>query len=184
MADNIINQIKIGSNTYNVSDAVARTSLVRTLNFSTDNLSSEFSANSRYYRFMVNLSAISTSPVYASCIFATYKADIYRTSNLDLWTQVKIEGVYRNSGNTADDGYGLPQHITAIGKYGGVNGPANTWLACCDNLNLSKSKWTFYATAGLKYKIASERLDLFFFDYPNALTASTFVTTQSAWTNF
>jgi len=180
----IIDKIKVGGTTYDVSDSIARTSLVRTLTFAATDKSSEYAANTRYSRFLVTPNAVSTSPKYASCLFACYRAKIERTQSLNLWTQIQLEGVYRNSGNTADDGYGLVQKITAIGKCNGNNGPATYWLHCCDNLNIAKNKWTFYISAGLKYKVVSHNLALYFFNYPNALTASSFVTTQSAWTSF
>lgn len=174
MAD--IETIRIGTTDYTLIDSIARANSVRMLHDSYDTVSGEYNASTAVYHWIFNLSS---APVNTR-LFINYEAGITRTASLDLWTQIWLSGWYRNSGNTSNDGTTDQMMIAAVGKNSSYNGPADYDYTTCNFLDTSKSKWLFYMTAGLKFKVRLHSFNLYIFNNPSG-SISDLYTTQSGW---
>lgn len=180
-----IEKIQIGSSTYDLADSVARSGMIRRINANATGEIGPFEMWTRYSRFTIDISKLRD---YGQYFFAIYGGKVVRTEYLNLWTQIRLQGIYRNSENNADDGTGFMQQITAVGECNGVNGPTDYSLTCYEALDRTKSKWTFYITAGLKYKIIRHYFTIYVFGigaYTGLPSFSDAVPSMSgSWTSF
>lgn len=178
MAD--IWKIKVGTSTYDIADTLARTNMVRLISDDYTAESQEYNADDKVYHWWFNIFNASDN----MRLFVIYNAKLRRTSNLELWTDIRIANEYRHENNGVSTGD--PHNITAPGKNPEVNGPTDYEYTSCINLAMSEYKWTFYMTAGLKFKMLQQRFNLYIFNDPSyrnddSTFTTSLITAQNGW---
>lgn len=162
MAD--IEKIQVGDTTYDINDILVRTYGIKVVSTRDNSAeSTSFNAGTRVKKYNLYRETFAT---WCSCLFAVYRAFIYRKDDGYHWTEIKISGLYRDSNDASDIGEGYAQKLYAIGKCGGAMGPSEYSLTCCDNIDLTETtgRWTFYVTCGQKFSTRYHHLDLFLFN--------------------